>query len=80
MKKVYAFIATALVATSLFFVQKNGSEYLFDANVEALARIEDPVKTCNNYCYDLWGYVCVVSTNHYDIYCDDMHARGSLLI
>ena len=41
MKKIYAFIATALVATSFFFVQKNDSECLFDANIDALAQIEN---------------------------------------
>ncbi len=41
MKKIYAIVATALVATSIFFVQKNDSECLFDANVEALARSEE---------------------------------------
>lgn len=80
MKKIYALVATALVATSIFLIQKNDYECIFDANVEALARIEDPIADCNKYCYDLWGYVCVVSTNHYDIYCDNMHARGSWLI
>lgn len=52
MKKIYAFIATALVATSLFFIQKNGSEYLFDANVEALSQREIIV-----------GPLCMVNKN-----------------
>lgn len=40
MRKVYVIVAAALIATSIFIVQNNGSEYLFDANVEALSQRE----------------------------------------
>lgn len=42
MKKIYAVVATALIATAIFFVQKKDSECLFDANVEALTQSELP--------------------------------------
>jgi hypothetical protein len=56
MRKIYAFIATAIVATSLFYVQKNGSEYLFDANVEALAQIENGHPSRGGSHYEQCGY------------------------
>ncbi len=59
MKKIYAFIATALVATSLFFVQKNASKCLLDANIEAIAGIERPVHSPAN-CTQWFGDVCDV--------------------
>ena len=59
MKKIYAFVATVLVATSLFFVQKNESKCLLDANIEAIAGIERPVHSPAN-CIQWFGGVCTV--------------------
>ena len=72
MKKIYAFIATAIVATSLFYVQKNGSEYLFDANVEALARGEVSRGGCFDYCHYWFGSTCPIETSEGDEICEDM--------
>ena len=73
MKKIYAFIATALVATSFFFVHKNDSEYLFDANIEALARSEISRKDCFESCYIWFGGSCVLtSSSKGDNPCVDM--------
>lgn len=52
MKKIYVIVAATLIATSIFFVQNNGSEYLFDANVEALSQGEIIV-----------GPLCMVNKN-----------------
>lgn len=52
MRKVYVIVAAALIATSIFIVQNNGSEYLFDANVEALSQREIIV-----------GPLCMVNKN-----------------
>ena len=62
MKKIYALVATTLVATSIFFVQKNDSECLFDANVEALARSEISRKDCFESCYIWFGGSCMLTS------------------
>lgn len=74
MKKIYALVATALVATSIFFIQKNDSEYLFDANVEALARSEISRKDCFKSYYIWYGGSCVLtSSSKGDNPCIDMN-------
>lgn len=62
MKKIYAFIATALVATSLFFVQKNASKCLLDANIEAIAGVERPSHSPAD-CIIWYGEVCLVQSS-----------------
>lgn len=63
MKKIYALVATALVATSIFLIQKNDSEYLFDANVEALAKSEISRKDCFESYYIWYGGSCVLTSS-----------------
>lgn len=48
MKKIYAFIATSLVATSFFFVQKQDSKSFFARNVEALTQNEGAIIVCDS--------------------------------
>lgn len=64
MKKICALVATALVATSIFLIQKNDYECIFDANVEALARSEISRKDCFEYCYIWFGGSCVLTSSY----------------
>lgn len=73
MKKICALVATALVATSIFLIQKNDYECIFDANVEALARSEISRKDCFESCYIWFGGSCVLtSSSKGDNPCVDM--------
>ena len=73
MKKIYVIVAATLIATSIFFVQNNDSEYLFNANVEALARSEISRKDCFESCYIWFGGSCVLtSSSKGDNPCVDM--------
>ena len=59
--------------TAIFIIQKNSSEYLFDANVEALARSEISRKDCFDACYIWYGGSCVLtSSSKGDNPCIDM--------
>ena len=74
MKKICALVATALVATSIFLIQKNDYECIFDANVEALARSEISRKDCFESCYIWFGGSCVLtSSSKGDNPCVDMN-------
>ena len=73
MNKIYTLIVIALAMISIFFIQKNDSEYLFDANVEALARSEISRKDCFESCYIWVGGSCVLtSSSKGDNPCVDM--------
>ena len=73
MNKIYTLIVIALAMISIFFIQKNDSEYLFDANVEALARSEISRKDCFESCYIWFGGSCVLtSSSKGDNPCVDM--------
>ena len=63
MNKIYTLIVIALAMISIFFIQKNDSEYLFDANVEALARSEISRKDCFESCYIWFGGSCVLTSS-----------------
>lgn len=79
MKKIYAFIVIALALISIFFIQKNDSEYLFDANVEALTQSELPGAQimCNSgncgRCFEertAWPVYKCTWTGSQEDYCD----------
>ena len=53
------------------------SDPIFEADVEALTRIENPIHLCKDYCYDANSWVCVLVTIYgYDINCVDMDYNG----
>lgn len=70
---VWAVSAAAIVAVNA----NNRLDEQFDANVDALAAIENPISTCDTYCYDRSSWVCVLKTNYgFDINCIDMYLRS----
>jgi len=78
MKKFFISLAVlAVSAAAIVAVNFNSSlDKQFDANVDALAAIENPISTCDTYCYDRSSWVCVLKTNYgFDINCIDMYLR-----
>lgn len=78
MKKIFISLAVfAMSIAAILAVNFNSSlDKQFDANVDALAAIENPISTCDTYCYDRATWVCILTTNHgYDINCIDMYLR-----
>lgn len=78
MKKIFISLTVfAMSIAAILAVNFNSSlDKQFDANVDALAAIENPIPTCDTYCYDRATWVCILTTNHgYDINCIDMYLR-----
>lgn len=75
MKKIYAFFSAVVICASalvLLSARSSNVHPLFEANIEALARIEMPAEECAEYCYLWYGDVCIVKKNGKDIPCTNM--------
>ena len=78
MKKILiSFAVLAVSAAAIIAVNANSRmDEQFEANVEALARVEDPISACYDWCFNYYSYVCtLVTSGGYDIYCVDMNRR-----
>lgn len=78
MKKIVISFSIVAVAVLTYFAthSRNNFDTQFEANVNALASTENPITTCNTYCYDRSSWVCVLTTIYgYDINCIDMYLK-----